>query len=132
MLNSAFKGQYEKYGFQEILLTTAPKADAPKSDEPPKNPIKEMAEFLIKSGMLSAKSPLEKLKADDNSANFMEKIYQTVIEYDPQIEAALKEGAPDVIIVDHFLVSPAFKKSGIPWLFLFRLVVWFISLSSMI
>ena len=41
------------------------------------------------------------------------------LEYEPQIEAAIQREKPDLFILDHFLISPAIQKSGIPWVYLF-------------
>ena len=110
---------WPKYGFEEILLSKAPKPDAPKSNDPPMNPIKAMAEQLIKTGLLSSKSPLEKLKGNTNPENFIISIYETIKEFNPQIADAIKREAPDVFILDHFFIPPAIPQSDVPWLFLF-------------
>lgn len=69
-------------------------------------------------------SPLEQLQAqmDHFSSNaHLTGNFQTTIEMTPKLEAILgsPETAPDVIIIDSFIISPAILRSGIPWVYLF-------------
>lgn len=120
LLNETFAGQYGKYGFEEIILrqqpTEAGSASSEKADK--KNPFKDIAEQVAKSGVMSAKSPLEKLKEQNASkpASFMAGVVDTLVWFDPQIENILSRDKPDVFILDHFFVPPALQKSTIPWL----------------
>lgn len=121
--SEGFKGKFVKYGFEEILLTEKPKQwggkPAAAADATPENPIKKMAMMLKSSGMLSAKTPLEKLKGEDNTGAFLKSIYDNVVEFNPQIAEHIKSLKPDLFIVDHFMVPPALPLSGVPWIFLF-------------
>ena len=119
LLNEAFKGQFvAKYGFEEILLSkSAPKDPTPV--QPLKNPIQQMARDLINKGVLSAKSPLEKLKSQPTASPFLKAAYETVVEYTPQIANAISAQKPDLIILDHFFIPPIVDQCGIPWIYLF-------------
>ncbi|KAI2797952.1 hypothetical protein BLOT_013861 [Blomia tropicalis] len=124
LLNESFKGQFGKFGFDEMLLKPAPmpnfEGKEKKTDEPPVNPIKVMAEMLLKSGFLSSKTPLEKMKENKKFGDeFLTRIYDGLVHFNPQIEEIIKNEKPDLLIVDHFIVPPCFPKSGIPWMFLF-------------
>lgn len=79
-----------------------------------------MAELLKESGFLGPKSTLEKLRDQINdSKKFMDTIYDQLVEYNPQIEDAIKKESPDLFIVDTFLMPPAVRTSGIPYACLF-------------
>lgn len=49
----------------------------------------------------------------------MDKFYQQIVEYNPQIGAAIEREKPDAIIMDTFIVPPAARQAGIPWMMLF-------------
>lgn len=73
LLNDAFKGQFAKFGFEEILLTQKPTAlengqakSGGNDKEVKKNPVKEMADLLKTAGFLGPKSSLEKLRGKFN------------------------------------------------------------------
>ena len=73
---------------------------------------------MLSSGLFSGVNSLEKLKIMKR-ANFFEDIFQRAIVYEPQIEQAIKEGKPDLIILDHLMISPAIQRSGVPWVLSF-------------
>lgn len=111
----------------EIHLVDKPKAKPEGGDDhkskdddkaPAENPIKEIAKQLVSSGLLSNANSLEKLKLMQK-ADFFEDMLQRAIFFDPQIEKALNEVKPDLIILDHFMISPAIQKSGIPYVLIF-------------
>ncbi len=70
------------------------------------------------SGMLSGADSFAKLKLFTN-VQYMEDLLQTVISYEPQIERAIVEHRPDLIILDHIMVSPAIQRSGVPLVMIF-------------
>src|SRR5699024_5281483 len=76
------------------------------------------AQQLLDSGMLSGANSLEKLKLMEK-ADFLEDMLQRAIAFDPQIEVAIAEQRPDLIILDHFLISPAIRRSKIPYVQIF-------------
>ncbi|KAJ6220144.1 hypothetical protein RDWZM_005956 [Blomia tropicalis] len=124
LLTDQFKGHMTKYGFEEISLTNAKPIEKPSSSSEQNandkkiDPIKETAEFILSSGLLGTSNSLEKLHFIA-SANFTEGVYEKVIEYEPQIKHALKQENPDLIIMDHYLISPAFLSSNIPYVMVF-------------
>lgn len=127
LINEAFAGQYAKFGFNEILLKETPKptenGDKTEAEAKPaekKNPVKDMAEILKSSGFLGPKSPTEKLRDQVNSPqNFMDKFFNQMVEYNPQIAKAIKNERPDFFILDSFLIPPAIHQAGIPFAYLF-------------
>lgn len=108
------------FGLTEILLVDKPKPKAEGENKPAgvENPIKAIAEHLITSGLLSNANSLEKLKLMQK-ADFFEDMLQRAIVFDPQLEKAFNEIKPDLIILDHFMISPAVQKSGIPYVLIF-------------
>ena len=78
-----------------------------------------MAKFLIGSGFLGPASPLEKFKSQlENNVNVLAEFFADLPEFNVQIEKAIEEGKPDVIIVDSFVIPPAILKANVPWIFL--------------
>ncbi|KAH9400338.1 hypothetical protein TYRP_001903 [Tyrophagus putrescentiae] len=122
LLNSAHKGNFAKFGFDEYLLE---RAKSTSQNEPPSteqvNPVKVFAQIMIKSGMFSDKSPMERMRdlAGKKDESFVVKLYESTRDFNPQIQRAMDEHKPDLFILDHFIVPPALPKSGIPWLYLF-------------
>ena len=109
----------------EILLVDKPKPK-PETDVSSKtedaaaaeNPIKVLSQQLLSTGLLSGANSLEKLKLMEK-ADFFEDMLQRAIVFEPQIEKALNEKKPDLIILDHFYISPAIQRSGIPFVLIF-------------
>jgi len=125
LVNDAFKGQYAKYGFDEILLHQA-KSKGPEESEgqtEKKNPVKEMAEKLKENGFLGPKSPVEKLRdhleRTKEGDEMMEVFLQQAIDYNPQIAAVIERELPDLFIIDSFLIPPAIKRAPLPWIYSF-------------
>ena len=121
LLNDANAGQYIKFGFEEILLKT-PSSITDNQKQQPKNLIKEFADHLIKSGTLSAKSPVEKLRdqlKNGKVGDFIKRLYHILVPQNPLIADAIQQHKPDLVIIDHFLIPPAIPLSGVPWFFLF-------------
>lgn len=115
LLNEGHKGQFAKFGYEEILLKKKPKEDEVK----PENPIKEMSKMLINSGFLGPASPLEKMKTQLKSGlNIFKDLFEPLVEFNVQISKAIEEGKPDLIIVDSFVIPPAIFKAPVPWIFL--------------
>lgn len=83
------------------------------------NLLKEIAQSVKESGFLSSSSPLEKIRKQMASIenSFTENIFQTMVAFDSQIEAAIEREKPDVFILDNFLVPPALQRhsSTLPW-----------------
>ncbi len=87
-------------------------------NEPLENPIKKAAQEMLENGMFSGASSLDKLKFMTNSA-ILEDMYQRAVQFEPQIEKALKKGKPDLIILDHFILPVSIQRSGIPFVVIF-------------
>ena len=73
---------------------------------------------MLSNGLLSGANSKDKLKFLHN-AGFMEDLYQRMVAFEPQIEKALAEHKPDLIILDHQMVSPSIQRSGIPFVVIF-------------
>ena len=117
LVNEGFEGQFEKYGFTEILLEkSAPPTKDGEAPAKPENPIKEMAKNLIKYNVLGPKSPLEKMR-EHLETNF-NMFKESMPKLNVQIEKAIEEGQPDVFIVDSFVIPTAVLKASCPWIFL--------------
>lgn len=92
------------------------------------NPVKTFARMMVNSGMLNKenKTPLERVKEmaekrakGDDGPDFALKMYEPLVDFNPQIKKAIQDQKPDLFILDHFLVPPALPESGIPWLYCF-------------
>lgn len=115
LINEGFSGQFSKDGHEEVLLRRQQRLP-PKSG----NPVKVVA-GILKKHLLNGKSSLQKMLDHQRPEedDFMKGLLEKMIDFDPQIEQAIKSLQPDVIIIDHFLLPPAIAKSKIPWVFLF-------------
>ena len=120
LVNEGFKGQFEKYGFIEILLKkSAPPTKDGEAPAKPENPVKEMANMLIKMNILGPKSPLEKMREHlETDPEMFKELHKSMPELNVQIEKAIEEGQPDVFIVDSFVIPTAVLKASCPWIFL--------------
>lgn len=79
-----------------------------------------MAKLLKESSFLGPKSTLEKLRDQiDDSKKFMDMVFDQLVEYNPQIEDAIRREQPDFFIADTFLMPPAVRQSGVPYACLF-------------
>lgn len=119
LVNNAFKGQFAKFGFEEILLF---RNHSESVNPVPEDPVKGFAEQLLKSGFLSGKSSLEKLKSakpENKNENFIQTLYDSTVDFNPQIGNAMQRDKPDLLILDHFLAPPVIYQMNIPWMFLF-------------
>lgn len=128
-------GQFSKYGFEELTLERAKKEGEDKGkgkggngpSEEQVNPVKAFAKMILKSGMLNDKTPLERVKemaekrakGDDKDQEFIKSLYESTVDFNPQIKRAIEERKPDLFILDHFLIPPCLPESGVPWLYLF-------------
>ena len=121
LVNTAFRDRYEecaKFGFDIILLKRADQPAPPpeETDEEAKaTRNKERAKKILASGVLSAKTPLEKLKNSVQDDSYVKSLYETAIEFHPQIADAIEREKPDLFISDHFLLMPAMLQAKIPW-----------------
>lgn len=123
LLNAGFAGQFRKFGFEEILLKTREQElkQQEAKEEALENPIKEMAKMLLESGVMNGKSSFEKLEAGaKGEEEFCAQQYEVAADFNPQIEQAIKQHTPDLIILDILLIPPAVLKVSrqIPWIFL--------------
>lgn len=113
VMNEALAGQFSKYGFGEIGLRKA----SASGEASQQNPVKMMAENILRSGRLSNMSSLEKFKRALSGRNILDTVCNTLIEFDAQIEQAITRERPDVIILAQFLVPPAIARAGVPWVY---------------
>ncbi|XP_027206131.2 NDP-glycosyltransferase YjiC-like [Dermatophagoides pteronyssinus] len=130
LTNPMFAGSYSKHGFQEFVLQSDVKkqmlAGNGENNDKKAHPIKAFAPMLQKmreSGMLSGKTPFEKIKIfdpnEEEEVDLMAKIYEEMKEVHPKIVELIEQEKPDLIIVDHFLVPPCIAYGKTPWAFLF-------------
>lgn len=110
LYDQSFRGQYEKYGFKEIFLVST-FSQAASGDE---NMASRMSKEAHKEGLFSNATPGEKLKALKGS-NVMEQHYQMSREANEQIEEAIREEKPDLIVVDNFAVPASILCGQLPW-----------------
>jgi hypothetical protein len=116
-IDESFKGKLINYGFVEEILIAKRETNA-RNDGKAEGPGEQIANILVKSGLLSGISSLEKVK--NNSRNvFLTKIKNKLIEFEPQMKAIINKHKPDVYIIDHFYGSPTLIHSDKPWVFLF-------------
>ena len=66
----------------------------------------------------SSTSSLEAMKML-KEGDFLGGLYHSAVAFEPQLEVALREGKPDLIVLDHFLVSPAIAQASAPFVNLF-------------
>lgn len=132
--NEKYIGNFSKFGFKELLLlinnvddddqkTTEEQNVEPKtssSNHPNANDEKLINE-LNTSGILSARSSLEKLDLYDRHKNkdyYAKQLTIDLIKWNSQIAKMIDVEKPDLIIVDHMLVVPCIAYGKIPWSFL--------------
>lgn len=115
LVNISIQGQFAKYGFREIVLTRP----SLKAENASVNPVKVFAEIIHKMGLLNGKTPLEKIREYTEDYSFITNIYDSTVDFNPQIEKAIAEEKPDLFILDHFLVPPALLQSKVPWIYLY-------------
>lgn len=116
LTNQFFKGKFAKFGFEEILLShrrqTAASAAVQLLD-----PVLGYAQQLLISGRIGCKSSLEKMKAtaevNQSSNDVFQSMFDACLDYDPQIELAIKREQPDLFVLDHFFNPPAAGKAAI-------------------
>ena len=106
VVSKSFEGKLKKYGFEEELLIN-------KETEKMK-PGENGATMLKASGLMSNKSPLEKMKIMTRPGNF-EKMMDQRIKEGEQIEKVVEKVKPDVILVDDFIGLPCLIYCGKPW-----------------
>lgn len=120
MVNSVFDEKLRKYGFETVLLYDHSKAQ--KTSDQPKDakPWKQVGEMMRSRGFFSSKTPLEKYKmqAGAEDSPFLKGIRDQILQFDQQIEKAIIDGRPDIMIIDQFLLPPSILKTGIPWAYL--------------
>ncbi len=122
LLNAKFAGQYGRYGFEEVHLvqTVQPKPlradDKNEPEDPNESAARKRARAILASGVLSGKSTLEKMKESVELADpFGLNLFNACVEFNPQIEAAISRYRPDALILDHFMIAPAFLAARLPW-----------------
>ena len=81
--------------------------------------LQRLARSRQATGIFSAKSPLEKLRSQNSAALLLKEMYDALVDYHPQMGYAINRLAPQLIILDHYLVPPAILMSGLPWVYLF-------------
>src|SRR5699024_6887067 len=54
----------------------------------------------------------------DDATNPFGQVLDLMVELHPEIERAITDGRPDVIILDHFLIPPCVLHGNIPWVLL--------------
>ncbi len=99
LVNMASQGQFSKYGLTEKILTRS----TLKKKEATVNPVKVFAEMILKMDLLNGKTPLQKIQDYSEDHSFMINLYDSTVDFNPQIEQAIFEEKPDCFILDHFL-----------------------------
>ena len=129
LTNPSFAGTFEKSGFNEIILIgdenhqtiIAAKMKAKQEATHPLEAIAARLERIRKTNWLSEKSSYEKiLEFNPNEPHdFLLERYEELRAVHPQIEAAIKQELPDLIIIDRFFIPPCIAYGTIPWASLF-------------
>lgn len=123
LTKKAFQNNFTKLGFKEIYLEDdeiVANEDNEESKIEKEDPVKFMAQGMLKTGVLSGMTPLQKtLSMSTSSKELMTIMFQKFLKEQPFIDEAIKEHKPDVIILDHFYVPACVYYSGIPWVSLF-------------
>lgn len=116
LLDEGFAGKATKYGLKEIVLQDMNKKGEEK-DPNATNPLKYLAESMIRIGFLSNRNSLEKQKlwVKRDGWDWMEWMISLCISDEPQVRRAIEEIKPDVIILDHFFAVPSILNGKIPW-----------------
>lgn len=112
-------GQLAKFGFEEILLSSKEVNNniEEKSLGEKENPLKKIGNLLLSTGFLGPASPIEKMRHQlaNGMDAFFKELFDALPEYNVQIEAAIKKGKPDFLIVDSTVVPPAILQAPVPW-----------------
>ena len=102
-------GKFKRFGFEEILLTY----ENASVNYTETDPIRDWAEFLKREGHFSEKPAKDKLAMFEP---ICEVLFQKALQFQPQMEAAIRCEKPDLIIVDQMFHLPAVVFSGVPWI----------------
>ena len=108
VVDKSFAGKLKEYGFEEEILD-----DGSKENENMK-PGEEGALMIKKTGILSAKGPLEQMKSMADNGIF-EKTLEKKMQMEPQLKAVVDRVNPDIVIVDDFFGLPSLIHSNRPW-----------------
>ena len=120
LVSKAYDGYFKKYGFSEIILKRKKLSDEAKKEKKGEDPVKFMASRLLEWGVLSNKSSFEKSKIlGEVTGKVFEEHIENVSEFHDQIKEAIEVGKPDVILLEHFVVSPCIMMGDVPWVFVF-------------
>ncbi|XP_054153075.1 NDP-glycosyltransferase YjiC-like [Oppia nitens] len=118
-IEKTYKGKLSEFGFEEqIIDDNEDKIVKSKTQSPIKRPGEDGAEKMLKSGIFSGKSSLEKLKLIQKSPLFAMMIEKAKKDNTMFAEVVDKLN-PDVIIIDDFIGRPALIHSGRPWVSVF-------------
>ena len=104
-IGESWSGRLTKFGFEEELIVI-PK-DTDKSED-------ELQSLLLKSGMISPLSPLEKIK----NSGISKSLYPKAVASDPIMKDIISRVKPDVIIIDQMFTMPSLM-SSCPWVISF-------------
>ncbi len=77
------------------------------------DPAKFWAQVIVKTGVLNALSPIEKIK--NMNENFLEEMLNRSKTSDPIWKEIVNRIKPNIIVIDGFVWLPTLMNSGIPW-----------------
>ena len=116
VMNKVHRGKFAALGFDEICLTR--KGSKEVEQQPNVNLIKVTAKQLVQNGLLSGVSSFEKMKGHNaGENNFLATLCDKLADFDEQIEEAIHQVSPDVIVVNQFLTPPAILRANVPWIY---------------
>lgn len=109
VITKPYEGQLVKYGFEEEVIEN--------KEQENKKPGEQGGSRLIQIGIISGRSPIEKMKVMCGVSGFDRMLEQRMFE-DKQIKEFVEKVNPDVIIMDDYIGLPSVVHSGRPWVFL--------------
>jgi len=111
VIDNSFKGRLVNYGFIEEILTEP-------NDGKIEKPGEHGAKHLLKSGLLSRISSLEKFEIMAKTPFFAELAVKAK-NNEQKLMAIVEKHKPDIHVIDNFVGSPTLIYSDKPWVYLF-------------
>ncbi|XP_054158199.1 NDP-glycosyltransferase YjiC-like [Oppia nitens] len=130
IVDRAFRGQLAQYGFDEVIIDdigdkqTQQQSGQQSGQQFPqqtgenKKPGEEGAQMILKSGLMTGLSSVDKMKMMLNIP-VLDTILEKARKSDKMYAKVVREVDPDLIILDEFLGRPALVHSGKPWVSVF-------------
>ncbi|XP_054163835.1 NDP-glycosyltransferase YjiC-like [Oppia nitens] len=116
VIEKTYKGKLTEFGFEEEIIDDN-EVDVTQT-QPTKRPGEDAAQKMLKSGIFSGKSSVEKLKMFQKSPLFGMMI-EKARKDNSKFAGVVAKLNPDVIIIDDFIGRPALIHSGKPWVSVF-------------